>query len=269
MATLKEPTKCYDFRELLCTCNMKGFEKFCVKTEKGTMRDASEFLTYLFRLFEINTMQTAMTTIGKKTGQEEFTEVRESDLRFAEPPVWLIPFAEMHLYKKTEEMTSISTVHIPEEGGFGEIIEGKFEFSEYLKTRAVFDTPILVISLQRRSFKDPYIEDTKKLLSPSNEILDSVPIIPSERITTLQGKMLILVASVVYANHHYTTIFRCNNQWYHYNDLGKGKHVRLFAPDYEGMIKAEKAFVTTNGTLHFYIDEDNLGIMNTDVQVQQ
>jgi hypothetical protein len=97
----------------------------------------------------------------------------------------------------------------------GDLVDGESLYEGKYDIRKIYSTPVLALSIQRRSFKNEFLPP-EELLDPENESLDETPVTPNERITLIDGSELILVGSIVYIEgmRHYTAVFRCENAWY-------------------------------------------------------
>lgn len=245
-------TQCTDFRALLESCDNRGFDSFFIQ-EGNNMRDADEFLRFIFTIFETNTMTVHDSKKRRIRGSGSFEEAEE-DVLLGEIPVWTVSASELHADDITKNLVSIESV---ETADFGPYIEGEFLYDRLVRKRTIHDSPILAISLQRKRLKKSGQDiPLKVLLSASNELFDQTPISPSLKIVLASGRTLQLVACVIYQAKHYTTIFRCDNKWYWYNDIPqKKRHIDLYANSFSDLLSNQKEFVRKNAVIHFYVDE--------------
>lgn len=213
------------------------------KQTRGTMRDASEFLLFLFMIFDVNPIKVEVLFERLREGNDIEYEYRSEQIH--EEHIWKVDYDLLVEGKETKDLLEITNIDYFEEPYVDNTTGVKYVRNR--KTHKIISADMIAMVLQR-------IHKSRR----EEEYLNKSKIIPSEFIQISKGKLLWLVASVIFEHAHYTIIFRCENQWYAYNDMGvtKGKFVIKYADDYQTMLKRDDKKVQRNGVIHFYLSED-------------
>lgn len=152
LAGIGEDIKCVNFRQALAGCKSPSFEPFALPVrgnpKKSTMRDAVEFLQFLFEIFDVNVMTEIITVLARRTGEAGFDVLRSEEIQTGQSPIWIVTASELKNRSSTSEMVSITAIQVPVEGGFGERTGGIWEFDASMEIRAIYDSPIIAMALQ-------------------------------------------------------------------------------------------------------------------------
>jgi hypothetical protein len=98
------------------------------------------------------------------------------------------------------------------------------------------DSPIVIFSFDRKISEEKYV---KKM------------IVPEEKIKLLSGRELEFTSVTVYVGYHYICYFKCNNEWYEYNDYKTDNENLVFKIGKYDNLDFKK--IGTQGTQFFYM----------------
>lgn len=228
---------CVNFSRLTEECQNPVFERFNI-SPSGNMRDASEFLSFISTVFELDRLlkYTETKTISKLSGKTEVvTDVIETN------PIWVIYPDQINKFDNTEDMLSYDTLIVPDSGDTLTITE---------KKEIKHTVDILFIDIRRLSLKSG--ASMYDLNNPNNTVFNTKIIYPTD-IIDINNQRLVLVACVVFNNRHYTSFLRCNDKWYHYDDTMSPK-INLYASDWDEFVTKNSYFVPKQTTMFVYAD---------------
>lgn len=254
--TVSSSIRCENFRQLLQDCHLSGFEPFLLTESRRsgvsevystTTRDASEFMSFIFQLFEVYPMNTIIQTTKtyQQTGETEFvSSISIPD----DTPMWTLTIEEA---QNNPYWITINTDTLNEETNV-----------VYHENRSVYSTPLVVVSLTRSGFINKELTNIDQLYAPRNRKFDNTSVIPPSEIAIVDGTILIIVAMIIFDNKrvHYTCVFRCADQWYYYDDTkpSEGKRVWLYAENWESLLEKDNGKITKHATSFVYVSKDFL-----------
>jgi len=204
-----------NFRKLLKKCPYKGagnHEQFYGKN----MRDSGEFLGYLLNMFPVSesaktvTINYATNDLSENVPDKNLIETsRVIDTKGS--IIITIDSLGIKSNTKTSDFLTIyqdtgkldeDDMFIPTEG----IGKGKKYYRNIKKTEMINSISVIFSLFRNNPITEEYIDTM---------------IIPEEKITLSSGKKLELTAITVYTLRHYVCYFKCNNEWYLYDDTEK------------------------------------------------
>jgi hypothetical protein len=253
--------KCSNLRSLIKRC--PGSQPF---HERDT-QDSGEFLSYLFNLFQVDVATTRRRTYGSNDliGKPKWTLVREQKDQHSSPII---------------DVTSGTLRELPKDYNITKFVKQKqdaiFDAADlwtpdkvnaplitYTRRKEVTRTqesPIVIFNLVRSygevSFAKPHTKKEKeagrgefKGIKQKNTWVR----VNAPESMTLKGKKLELSAIVVHTGGaHYVTNFKCNGEWFWYDDNPGGDgHKIEYTGSYENMLKTTPKPLT-HGTIFFY-----------------
>jgi len=204
-----------NFRKLLKECPYKGAgenEQFYGKN----MRDSGEFLGYLLNMFPISesaktvTINYATNDLSENVPDKNLIETSRITDTKGSIIITVDSFKLLGIKSETK-ISDFLTMYedtgklddddmfIPTEG----IGKGKKYYRNIKKTEMVKSVSVIFSLFRNNPITEEYI-DTNILLE--------------EKITLSSGKKLELTAVTVYTLRHYVCYFKCNNEWYLYDD---------------------------------------------------
>ena len=225
-----------------------------------SLHDAGEFLQYLLDLFPNTNIATKQViTYGTNDlganiydkVQTSVTEDTDASVIITIDPFTLLQFesavSTQDLITITHDSGELESPLVPDEGpGAGQ------KFSRQLSEMIIIDSPIIILNVLRNN---PLDEDQ----------VITTNIIPEEKIILKSGKKFNLSAIVIFRPAHYVCYYKCNTNWYFYNDLPPAIVRKLdnFNAIFETLSDGEsdsesdsesegESEVTTHGTLYFY-----------------
>ena len=227
---------CSLLRQMIKKCPSSSKQKF---HEKG-MQDASEFLQYLFALFEIEGM-TQQITVQVSNDLAEFpseliTSEKDKDKETTAP---IVPMFIQNPSSDTKINTNlflqtIDDIKLDEDNLYR--VKGK-NYKRVIWSKKIISTPSFLVFYANRVYKQGMKEKrTNVEITPAEEIkIDS---------------KLFLYAIVVHHQQHYTCYIRCGQLWFYYNDMN---NQITFVGTYEQMLEVKgKPNVKSKGVLYFY-----------------
>ncbi len=123
----------------------------------------------------------------------------------------------------------------------------KKAYSKRIESIIFMNSPLLYIHISRVA--------NNEMIGGLGKIKLLTPIIPNESIKMQNEKYLYLRAIIVHhgkANGgHYTAYLNCDKVWYHYNDAGFTKMIKIGS--YDKLIGLNSNYVLSNGTDYLYM----------------
>lgn len=226
-------TKCVDLRKSLRKC-----DNTCQYAGDNT-QDAGEFLTALFRMFDLNLAKKKTVTYGSFSDVENPTdlEITNESIDTVSSIIQYVPYFNIMKTTSDTHYELRDLIKIKDDSG---ILAPGYEFGSKnyrrrLQCTTLVDTPYLIFRIDRFFMYNFY----------------RTKIIPNELITLDSLKSFVLSAIVAFDRRHYTCYFRCGNDFYYYDDGGECLIEKVGS--YEDMlVVCNKPNVITNGTLYFY-----------------
>lgn len=231
--------ECRDFRRLIRTCKLRTFEDFAGKREQ----DASEFLKYLFAIFNLNTGMIHTQTYGTNDLSENATDFTlTSDIYLGDSSqMFDIP---SHMLGGQESFKLSKLLEVVDDSGKLEtpLISENETYHRRVQITRPYQFEYIVVNLVRKTEKGVIV----------------TPVLPEEAIV-LEGmtEPLHLRAIVMWKAAHYTALVRCQepdpeknvSEWYYYDDTRRSAQ---YVGDYDALLKFRSRFAMTHGTLYFY-----------------
>lgn len=255
------PDKCTNFRALLKDCkDAQQLASFSIpQGGKGdTMGDPIEFLDAIFEMYEIEPLLYYEGESKRIRGTSDFEKDPDAGKVKRNIPLWTLSLIEYKniLEGQLFDLVDITTQDVVSYYTTSEI-EGTSRFDMSKLDKSIFSSPMVAIAFTRNT---AIITEEGEF----KEVVDLTKIIPNEEIMLLDGSKLILIASIIYLlEKHYTSVFRCKDRWWYYDDLAKGSLIVPYATTYKEMIDKNNGIVTTNGVVHFYIKKEFAGEYNS------
>lgn len=223
-----------------CTALRHSFKKCSSGRDnysKGGIREAGDFLSFLFGFFDTNKAVRRTRTYSsnsmklinyKKRLEHERIDQNGSVVQVVTP--------SMLSRSKNANIDDFLTTE--EDTGF---VEEKFKFTEpevhysnrMILVNELYSTPFLVINLSRINASHRFI---------------SKRVHPLEFLSTPDKSRFELIAVVVYAKSHYMTYFKCNGNWLFYDDTLSVVHP---IGTFDDLLQANPN-PATNGTVFLY-----------------
>jgi ubiquitin C-terminal hydrolase len=228
---------CTNLREVLVDC--PGGEDFHLSGE----RDAGEFLQYILSMFPDTAIarKSVVTYYTNETGK--FSEKNSIKIsRRVDKKSSIIRFITAFQLENENILDTQQLLKITEDSGIlsgSNIVRHKDKvYKRRISVDNLEDAPYIIFSVQRKS--------------PINGRILRVPLVPYQKLTLSDKKSFMLIGIVVYEKHHYTSYFKCNDNWYFYNDISKTPV--KYIGSYSKMLKQDKRKPSPikNGTLYFY-----------------
>lgn len=104
----RNPTKCNNFRTPLGRCKTTAFETFAITKDDTNIRDAAEFMDFIFRVFGIDTGITYSVVTKKRLRGGEYDEQSFREEVRTGSPMWIVSKAEMDQASSTNDLIKIS-----------------------------------------------------------------------------------------------------------------------------------------------------------------
>jgi len=180
------------------------------------MRDSGEFLGYLLNMFPVSesaktvTINYATNDLSDDVPDKNLIETSRITDNKASIIITIDSFKLLGINSDTK-ISDFLTIYqdtgkldddemfIPTEG----IGKGKKYYRNIKKTEMVKSISVIFSFFRNNPITEEYIDKM---------------IIPEEKITLSSGKKLELTAVTVYTLRHYVCYFKCNNEWYLYDD---------------------------------------------------
>lgn len=244
---------CNKLRELFAKCP-HPIEEF----HRGGERDAMEFLQYLLSFFDVNIATKRVITYGtddvsnvieninEKIRTSEFVDLQSSILQFTDAD----NLRKMNQDVNHDIKNFLNLYEDSGDLGFNFFLSEDLKriFKRRISVTTLVDAPYIVFGFDRY-FIDTYINTS---------------IIPSQTITLESGARFQLFAIVIYTPGHYTSYYKCDTDWFYYNDLSSEmRHVGKF----KNLLESNPSPIT-KGTLYFYSrlpDEMNITSLQNSV----
>lgn len=196
-----------DFRKLLRNCKYSGGEQFY----GNEIRDSGEFLDYLLNMFPISESATSITTTYATNSLKDKKDLIETSKIVNNKANIIISIDQFKLLNTTSNK-KLSEFLISEEDSGELSFENLFipfkdignttKFKRRLQTNIIIDSQAIIFSIFRKQ---------------EGGYIDTI-VLPDEKITLYNQNKLALSAIVCYKNKHYTCYFKCDNEWYYYDD---------------------------------------------------
>lgn len=237
-----EVDTCFDLRETLKRCpNSENFHD----TE---MKDAGEFLSYLLSIFPVQHAVKQSTTYATNSKERNIVMndiVKTSQITDNKASV-IISVSDIILLKQKNNAMPIGTYLYQREDNYPNFFDNNNLFypenSNNGYIRRITDD---------RLVDAPYIIFSMTRISPFKSFIKA-PVIPTEEIQLDNKKRFSLSAIVLFQNAHYTCLFRCENEWYYYNDMGTDNYYTVKKIGHYDNIFTISPRPNTHGTQYFY-----------------
>jgi len=223
---LQNVYNCSEFRSSLVNCPNE--EEFYF----SGMRDAQEFLEYLFSIFPVDIIKWKSVTYGKKSSSSDIWKKTSENVNKMSP-LWVITAEKLTSLKNDKTHNIEDLIHCSCENKLDTSFDKGYDLMK--QESYIIDTTFLVIGVQHMSMNNRFVVRS---------------IIPTEYITLRSNRILTLCGIVVWINSHYTAYVKFDNTFYHYNDAGPT--LRKIG-DYDMLINSNiTPNPKTHGTLYFY-----------------
>jgi hypothetical protein len=235
-----------------------------------SQEDAGEFLQSLAELFEMYGLEYTRTTYGtnslsknvRKSNLVKTSEINEKD---KESVVYTVTSDILDDFGPTREHVKISRL-LKTKMDSGELdINNLFtptvngvqqEFKRRIAIKQVLDSPCILFYITRPFQKYNMFGEIEEEGVNRKRVLCTQKIkLKSNRSLSLNG---IVVHIGTVGGGHYIAYFKCNNNWFLYDDLMNNLTRTKFIGSYENLMKSRKIFgriinVKTHGTIYYYI----------------
>tara|TARA_Y100000389_G_C17444684_1_gene510831 strand:- start:94 stop:2133 length:2040 start_codon:yes stop_codon:yes gene_type:complete len=251
-------------RELLSQCNFGG-----INYNDGQPQDSQEFLDNILSLFYKNDAIFLRQTFVKNENSNKWIEtnkIKNYNITIIKP-IHIWNESEITLSNKIKE---IEIINLDKQNPY---IWNKKKWFNKKTIDSLLYAPYLVFNIFRAQ-----LNDLQQFFNINEDLqrMSQVIINPDISISLCKGQQFYLQAIVLldrmklsngsfYA--HYTVVFKCNNKWYHYNDMHvteSNNGIELIGNTYEIMLSWNNNFVQTNGIQYYYIP-DNKNISKKEV----
>lgn len=230
---------CTDLRQSFRNCpDPENYHDF-------SMKDAGEFLGYLISLFPVNTSHRRKITyatndMSAKPDQKNLVQTSTTVDKHAS----VIQFVDPFLLLEQEPDMMLSTYLVQTFDSYPDPLDPPFQPDNM---NGSYVRRITVDSLERG---DCVIFSLKRTVGDDQFVDKSV--IPDESITLPSGQRYNLTSIVIYSDKHFICTFRCDKNWYLYDDFTEtGEYDLRSLGIYQNMLRINPN-PTTNGTLYFY-----------------
>ena len=228
----KEIFNCSKFRSLISFYKLDDFEDF----SSSSTQDASEFLIYLFDLFQIEKGIKERIDIMYSNDTKNFTQ---SQLKQEEKNcIITVDHFSLKNSKTLSDFLNYKTVVNLDDpyilDGTGYYI--KFENSQKIPTSNFF-----IFNIQRM-----FVNQGNRNSRDATEI-------KLEEEIFINNKTFELTSIVVHRSNHYVAFLKKNETWLLYNDLSEDVFEEIGT--FEDLLNIKKDNPCKNGTLYFYIEK--------------
>jgi ubiquitin C-terminal hydrolase len=238
MRKIEKTQNCSTLRYLMSFCSSQ--QNFHL----GGQQDAGEFLTHIFRLFQIDfSISTTTTFVTNDLGDNaDWIKVGCTTDNMASP---IIDVSSFQIINKSKIYINEFQIQVDDDT-FTE--DNFFLFNDkYYKRRKcinkIFNSPYKVFRIHRVHRTEEVLRNRIKV---KNVKLKTI-IIPVQKINNLD-----LSSIVVHKGRHYTCYIKYRGIWFYYDDNpGKNSYVIIRVGNYDDMINSTPS-VKTNGVLYFY-----------------
>lgn len=242
--TEKPIETCSDLRAVLKNC--PDSESYYDERPK----DAGEFLTYLLSLFPVNLAHKKFITYGTNNIDEYVDEtdlVLTSEIIDREANVFQFVSAErLQSYHDGVKLSTFLNL-VEDSGDLGE--DNLFKangqtFRRRILIQSIDYTPYLIFNIKRTGL---VFDEEQNVVE---KFFDTM-IIPEEEIELENGQYFELSGVVIHTGGaHYICIVKCDNLWYHYDDIRSDK--MKLRGTFDDAVKKSRHNPLTHGTLYFY-----------------
>lgn len=208
---------CSQLREALRHCDLP--QPF----HKGGTQDASEFLIYLFTLFQVDAAKMERVTKGADNKDGPFATTSKLIDGNTIPVIDILPPKKHH-----DKVVPLS-IFLTQESN-EELEDWKYAYRQEITTYT--DASFLIFNVRR--------------LQEGNRF-SKFPIAAPNKIKLASGKVLHWQGVVCHnGTNHYVCFLKCNDEWYFFNDL-KSTSLKLVTLD------DVQEYSSEHGTLFFYV----------------
>lgn len=231
---------CTDLRRALRKCpNAENYYD-------NNMKDAGEFLTYILEMFDTDVAVKETITYYTNNVTDVMPSVQDlvkSDNVNIDRRASIIQFVDsfrLSTYSNNKDHNIRQFLSdIIDSGEFDDANKPYYRGLRYNRRISItnlISTPYLIFRFQR--------------LHPITEGILQTRIIPSQTLTLDVDARFILSAIIVFQAQHYTSYFRCGNDWYFYNDVDYNEPIKIIGT-YQNLLKSRPSPIS-GGTLYFY-----------------
>lgn len=241
---------CENLRKVIKNC--PGSQEF----HKPITQDSGEFLAYLFNIFQVGVAQRVVSTYGGNVFDEKgdmklITQIADDRAS----PIIDIPATALLELKMPDitQFINVTTESPLDESNFWipDATKPDVFYTHQRQAVEIISSPYIVFNVLRKH-GEPVFEDGKFKEIKTVNIWKEV-VAPEKFV--LKDKELELSGIVVHTGGaHYVANFKCDGEWYWYNDLPDKKtkkHTIKYTGSYEQML-ATKPDPMSHGTLFFY-----------------
>ena len=250
--------KCSTLRTLIKKC--PGSQQFHLPLTQ----DAGEFLSYIFNIFQVNISTTRRRSYGSNK-TEDWKLVSSTIDNNASPIIDITSTTLQNIHtghnitkfiKQTEKST-LSHTNI----WYPDVNNKNINYSKRKEVFRMLSSPLIIFNLSRTygklTFKKPKTKKEKEIGRGEFTGIETKEIfkeISAPETMTLHDRQLYLSSIVVHTGGaHYVANFKCNNEWYWYDDNPAGStHKINYVGSYNEMLKTTPNPMS-HGTLFFYI----------------
>ena len=247
----KKIKNCSNLRSVIKNC--PGSQPF-----HGTnTQDAGEFLTYLFNIFQVDVAHTSRKTYGSNdlglshkwilvtkqidNNASPIVDIEATALLNIKDDYDITKFIKKREYSELDE----SNRWVPDKNN------PSISYTLKKEIYKLKSSPMIVFNLTRKYGEQVF---DKKGNFKNIKTLDVWKKVSAPETFVINNKTLYLSAIVVHnGGAHYIANFKCNGEWYWYDDNPGSKHIIKNTGSYEKMLKT-KPSPLTHGTLFFYTD---------------
>ena len=240
------------------------------KYRNNSQEDSGEFLQSLAEMFEMYGLEYTRTTYGtnslaKNVRKSNLVKTSDFNEKNKESVVYTVTSDILDDFGPTTEPVKISRL-LKTKMDSGELdINNLFtptvngvqkKFKRRIAIKQVLDSPCLLFYIARPFQKLNMFGEIEE------EGVNRKLVLCTQKIKLKSNRILKLNAIVVHIGSvgfgHYVVYFKCNNNWFLYDDLMNTPTRTRFIGSYEILMKSRKIFgriinVKTHGTIYYYI----------------
>jgi len=223
---LKQVENCLKLKKLLYHC--KGSEKF----HTFNTQDASEFLLFLFNIFDVNTTNRLRKTYVSNDITDNKNTLLVSKVKYTHGPIVNIPVTVLN---NSKEYKLIDSLNLTEDTVFDKYNMYKYNdelFCRRIELNKVIHATFIVFNINRLDINGK--KNHTKIIFPRSFIISE--------------NELFLNAICIHNRNHYTCYYKVETLWYYYNDINDEKDVCIGT--YEELLEIQD--IQKNSTLFFY-----------------